>query len=93
MINSAITAKLRALAEGPAHLFEVIGWIRASDAMPEANRLVLVSYGGGMTHIMIYNGEEWFNAESDRLVRKTRRVRYWSYIPHGPIDAEPETAT
>ena len=88
MINSATTAKLRAIAQAPAELFEVIGWVKASDQMPDANRLVLASYGGGIAFIMLWNGEEWFNAEGDSLVRKTRRVRYWTYIPHGPIDAE-----
>ena len=91
MINSATTAKLRALAEGPANLFEVVGWIKADEFMPQANRLVLASYGGGLAFIMLWNGQQWFNAEGPRLVPKTRRVRYWAYIPHGPIDADPDS--
>ena len=86
MNNSAAAAKLRAVTNAPAELFEVIGWVRSTDRMPDANRLVLGCYGAGMVYIMVWTGESWWNAEGDKFTPQSRRVRYWTYMPHGPID-------
>lgn len=90
MINSATTAKLRALAATPAELFEMLCWIPTERQYPEANRFVIASYGGGHCYMMVFDGDRWISTENNLL--KPRTPRFWCYMPHGPIDARRETA-
>lgn len=85
MINSATAAKLRAAAQSPAVLFEMLCWFPTAQRMPDVNRHVMTAYGGGMTYIMLWDGDRWHSSESPDA--KPRRPKYWAYLPHGPITA------